>query len=94
MRGTTFMNRTRDIHRHTGERARKCGRHLDYDLEAFRQVVERAMAEGGCPYCDACLTAANFSCDHDVPISRGGSFGHENVVVCCRRPRTTSARST
>lgn len=41
-------------------------------------------ARGRCPYCERKLTAQNKSLDHMVPLSRGGSHGIHNVVICCR----------
>lgn len=37
-----------------------------------------------CPYCERRLTSQNKSLDHMVPLSRGGSHGIHNVVICCR----------
>lgn len=76
------MTRTCKMLHNQQRRAKALGRHLDYDLERLRQEVEAALSDG-CPYCRGDLTPGNFSGDHDLPISRGGSFALDNVVICC-----------
>jgi 5-methylcytosine-specific restriction endonuclease McrA len=65
------------------QRAKKHGAVLDYTVEDLRRLVEDAL-RGACPYCLASLHVQNFGCDHEVPISRGGSWRRENLVICCR----------
>jgi 5-methylcytosine-specific restriction endonuclease McrA len=77
------MTRTYQIFRHQHDRAKKAGRQLDYDLEDLRTIVEKALMKE-CPYCLQMLNVQNFSCDHEVPVSRGGSYSWANVVVCCK----------
>jgi hypothetical protein len=85
MRTSVFMPRTYQVFRHQQLRAKKSGKSLDYNLEDLRQLVEQAVSAGGtCLYCVGQLTFNNFSCDHDLPISRGGTFELANCIICCR----------
>jgi 5-methylcytosine-specific restriction endonuclease McrA len=84
MRSPLFMKRTYQIYRHQAARARKAGQHLDYDLERFREWVEGWGETGDCYYCAGDLTEHNFSVDHRVPTSRGGTYLGVNVVLCCK----------
>jgi 5-methylcytosine-specific restriction endonuclease McrA len=86
-RGRLFMTRTQKIHWNTTKRAREHKQHLDYDLEDFRQLVECAKGEG-CYYCGREITDANFSLDHLLPVSRGGTFLHDNLDITCKKCNT------
>lgn len=47
-----------------------------------------------CIYCSAKLTLATVSFDHRQPISRGGSVGISNLVVCCFQCNKTKGSLT
>jgi 5-methylcytosine-specific restriction endonuclease McrA len=47
-----------------------------------------------CAYCGACFVARELSCDHVVPISRGGRHVWTNVVTACRSCNGTKADRT
>lgn len=36
-----------------------------------------------CPFCGRPIDILSASLDHDVPVSRGGSVGLNNLVLCC-----------
>lgn len=75
-----FAKRTKDAwHNH----AKRRGTQPPYTLGELRSLVERSLP-AGCPYCRAALTAATFGLDHAEPTSRGGSWGLDNLVVCCQ----------
>ena len=81
-----FNTRTQNIFAHQKKRARAIHRgcEIDYALGDLRELV-RGLLGRGCPYCGVTITASNFSVDHRQPITRGGSFGYENLEPCCVR---------
>lgn len=74
--GRIFQNQRRD--------AREAGVWLDYDVAGFRKLVQKALDNESCPYCDGRLTVINFSCDHKVPKTRGGHHSIVNLIICCK----------
>lgn len=63
-------------------------RELPFNLEEFRTHVLRFFKFGTngtarCHYCLVHLDAGNFCNDHEVPVSRGGELGLENLVIAC-----------
>lgn len=38
-----------------------------------------------CAYCKKILTAETVTIDHVVPLSKGGSRGRSNLVLCCSK---------
>lgn len=77
-----FMMRTSGSYHTQKVNADKAKAKLRFTLSEFRDVVEAAI-ETGCPYCDVKIRAKNFSPDHIVPISRGGSYGLDNLQIIC-----------
>jgi hypothetical protein len=71
---------------------------LPFSLEQLRDRIKVALNEGiWCPYLGQMekLTVRNFSVDHVVPISRGGSvssFG--NLIVCSRSANLAKGEMT
>ncbi len=61
---------------------------LPFTLEQLRERIRLSINEGiWCPYLGQIekLTVRNFSIDHAVPVSRGGSLSSfDNLVVCSR----------
>jgi len=80
-----FMVRTANIYRHQTLRAHKSHTGLNYTLEDFRRWVRKDLEEAACSYCAAPLTLLNFSADHRLPTSRGGSYQAANLVIVCER---------
>lgn len=83
----TYGKRTCQMLANQKKRAEEHGVAIPYDLASLRAKVAMALSgpEGGqCPHCKKALTAYNFSADHIEPISRGGSWGLENVEIVCK----------
>ncbi len=76
----TFLRRTHNSLASHRRRARQRRLGLPYGPDELRDFIRSA---SHCPYCGAFLNAHNFSCDHDVPLSRGGCFSFANLVFCC-----------
>jgi 5-methylcytosine-specific restriction endonuclease McrA len=93
MRTAALHNRTRTMIGHHRDRAKARGRAIDYTLDDLRVKVVCAK-QLPCVYCGRPLTDANFSGDHAVPVSRGGSFGLENVEICCKTCNETKGDLT
>lgn len=70
-----------DSHR---RRAKVHGQALDYDVHQLADKVAEAL-QNPCLYCGMPLIDSTWSCDHDTPTSRGGSYALWNVLVCCKR---------
>lgn len=60
------------------------GAELNYNVEDVRLAARSAMGQP-CPYCAEPVEPETFSFDHDIPVSRGGSFAFSNLVVICKR---------
>jgi len=66
----------------------RIGRQIPFTLTDFRAwLLERLgdNSEGAvkCAYCPTIVCAMDLRIDHDEPVSRGGSLGLENLIVCC-----------
>lgn len=66
----------------------RIGRELEFGKDEFRQWLGRQLGgENGvahCPYCQTTwVSIDDLTIDHNVPVSRGGSLGLDNLVVCC-----------
>lgn len=59
------------------------GCRLDYSVEDLRTLVSESL-HAGCRYCGGRLDETNFSCDHILPTSRGGSYLFDNLEIICR----------
>jgi 5-methylcytosine-specific restriction endonuclease McrA len=68
---------------HQGQ-ARAAGKCVLYRLEDLRDIVERQLARGVCPYCRGPYTPATLVIGYRVPVARGGKFTLKNLEVCCR----------
>jgi 5-methylcytosine-specific restriction endonuclease McrA len=78
------MSRSANIYRHQRELAAKSGCALDYSLQQLRDDIRLKLGRR-CPYTGELVTVRNFSVDHDVPISRGGTFWFENLRIVSQR---------
>ena len=72
-----FMSRSRAAYRLICKRAP-----VRFTLEKLREEIQRAIGES-CRYCGKIITAKNFSPDHFVPLSRGGSAQIANIDIIC-----------
>jgi 5-methylcytosine-specific restriction endonuclease McrA len=79
-----LTRRSRDIFRHQRDRARQAGAVLGLTLDQLRRKVMLRLGMP-CSYCCQPLTAQNFSLDHRQPLSRGGTWDADNLVVICLR---------
>lgn len=78
-----FMQRTASMYRSANERQRMAGTvPLSKSLGMFREWVAAWIGKT-CRYCNEEITVRNFSLDHDVPLSRGGSGEFANLSICC-----------
>lgn len=90
-----FMRRTYSMHKDMGrrfaekrdknDRIRQHGRELPFTVEQLRAWVQAQMPKthGQCAYCSKWIDFADFSLDHDIPVSRGGSLELSNLAICC-----------
>lgn len=78
-----FLRRTAESFECQTREARSRHRSLLYGIHDLRDLAERRLIEGRCPYCGGELTAANFCLDRRVPVSREGRFTLRNLDVCC-----------
>jgi 5-methylcytosine-specific restriction endonuclease McrA len=88
-----FQTRSANIYRHQRELAAQSGCELDYTLERLRDDVRLKLSKR-CPYTGELITVRNFSVDHDVPISRGGTFWFENLRIVSRRGNEVKGKLT
>lgn len=82
-KNSKFMNRTRSIYNGQVARAKEEGKGVPYNLEEFRILVKKWVG-ANCPYCEKKLTINNLTADHGIPISRQGSYGLDNNIICCQ----------
>ena len=66
---------------------------LPFTLQQLRLHVVPAIG-APCGYCGKRLTSANFSLDHQKPVSRGGSSGLDNIEVTCKSCNTAKGEMT
>lgn len=78
-----FLRRSGAGFEHQQRWARSLHQGLPYGLYELRELAERRLHEGRCPYCRGQLSAANFCFDHRLPIVRDGRFTLRNLEVCC-----------
>jgi 5-methylcytosine-specific restriction endonuclease McrA len=79
----TYTKRTMQMYHNHKARAAAQGQWVTYTSDELRLLVRKALDWGACAYCQRKLDEANFSADHRVPVSRLGSWGLENLVICC-----------
>jgi 5-methylcytosine-specific restriction endonuclease McrA len=79
-----LMSRSANIYRHQVELAAQSGCKLDYSLPELRKAIMLNLGTR-CPYAGEVITVRNFSADHDVPVSRGGTFWFENLRIVSQR---------
>lgn len=63
-------------------RAKRVGRKVGYSYEQLDGMVRHTPR---CEYCNDDLDERTWTCDHELPVCRGGSFELENICICCRR---------
>lgn len=78
-----FVKRTGDLYGNLKKRAKMDGHFLDFELEDIRRIVREAIEHAHCPFCRGELLPGNFSADHKLPISRGGTHSIVNILICC-----------
>jgi len=88
-----LMSRSANIYRHQRELAARSGCELDYSLQGLRDGIMLKLGER-CPYAGELITVRNFSADHDVPVSRGGSFWFENLRIVSERGNEVKGKLT
>lgn len=65
-------------------RAKKHNKTYDYITKrADYALIIKEKLKGKCEYCSCKLTRTNLNVDHKIPISRGGSFGEDNLAYVC-----------
>jgi 5-methylcytosine-specific restriction endonuclease McrA len=62
-------------------------------LERLRDDVRLKLSKR-CPYTGELITVRNFSVDHDVPVSRGGTFWFANLRIVSRRGNEVKGKLT
>jgi 5-methylcytosine-specific restriction endonuclease McrA len=55
---------------------------IDFDVEKLR-AESRNCRGTACRWCGRTITAKNFSWDHRIPTSRGGTYSFENLQLVC-----------
>ncbi len=59
----------------------------DYDSPESMETIDLAklwsLAKGRCQWCNEYLNPHEAGQDHLIPISKGGSNGADNIVLCC-----------
>ncbi len=45
---------------------------------------QKQLDKGKCHYCEKKISRKEFTMDHVVPLSRGGTSTKGNIVVCCK----------
>lgn len=69
-------------------RLREPGIQLPFSEAELLSGMERAFPGGAarnCPYCGAAIDPFSCTLDHEIPITRGGSLGLENIGPICAR---------
>lgn len=88
-----LMSRSANIYRHQRELAAQSGCKLDYSLPRLREDIILKLGER-CPYAGELITVRNFSADHDVPVSRGGTFWFANLRIVSQRGNEVKGKLT
>ena len=63
------------------QRARKHGDTLSYTCAELGELV-RCSLNSVCPYCEH--LSSDWTVDHSMPTSRGGTHTLANLTICCR----------
>jgi hypothetical protein len=80
---SAFMKKTLSVYNGMMLRLSKLGKpEPNFTLANFRQWVSDRMTI--CSYCGDALRPSNWTADHEVPLSRGGSVELENLALCCK----------
>jgi hypothetical protein len=87
------MSRSANIYRHQVELAAQSGCKLDYSLSELRKAIMLKLGTR-CPYAGELISVRNFSGDHDVPVSRGGTFWFENLRIVSQRGNEVKGKLT
>jgi 5-methylcytosine-specific restriction endonuclease McrA len=74
--------RWRFLHRCNMQLRRARMRKVDTGL-VTHEVLERLYSTEVCNYCGECTPISNRTCDHVIPISRGGLHHPDNLVMAC-----------
>jgi hypothetical protein len=85
--------RSSNIYRHQRELAQQSGQGLEYTLSELRWIITVALGTN-CPYSGEIITVRNFSLDHNLPLSREGSFHLSNLRVVSQRGNETKGKLT
>jgi hypothetical protein len=93
-----FMKRTLSIYNSQRARLREVTAQpkaeLPFSLADLRAKVSGALGQA-CPYnIKTKLSVANFAVDHDMPISRGGSWSLSNLVVISQQSNFRKGSAT
>ena len=80
----TVERRCYSIFKHNQEKAAELHREseIDFDLVLMRQHAHAVMGNI-CHWCLKKLTPKNFSFDHEIAVTRGGTFAWDNMMVIC-----------
>jgi hypothetical protein len=87
---TEFEKHTESVYKGMQGRAKKMGREMPFTLREFREWLLAGPFKGSwdnavqCAYCRAWLNALTFVPDHVEPVKYGGSFGLDNLTLCCQ----------
>ncbi len=63
----------------------RIGQQIPFTLAEFRAKVSGFFINGPgmCRYCNAWLTIGDIACDHEIPVTRGGSLELSNIGLIC-----------
>ena len=86
-----FRTRTYSVWSGWKQAAAKLGVPCILTVDELRSKVEAAVGKP-CRYCQEPVTLREFSGDHKISASMGGSFSVENLDIICRRDNETKGR--
>lgn len=81
----TIKRRVKNSYDSHARRARQAGKSLDYTVANLGDLVRTSLESPyGCLYCGVPLRESNWSCDHMMPIARGGQHSIHNLAILCQ----------
>jgi hypothetical protein len=92
-----LLKRSASIYNGMKARAAKVYIKMPFTLAEFRDWLDRRFAGDGEAFCDysgEMILVEDFSVDHGQPISRGGTFGLSNLVLCSARENLRKGNMT